>query len=176
MRALGIRGAGITMPHKIKVIDYVDCVSEEVQEIGAANTLVNDAGVITCYNTDAFSSYQVLKRYEDRNEVHILGNGGYSQAVQYSAKKIFPIVRVITRDKWDQIPYIKDSVIFNCTPVRNITLDKSSIFIDCSTETTSGQELALLQASKQFEIYTGVEFPLQYIKDNFTQILMETAS
>lgn len=176
MRAFGIRGAGITMPHKIKAIDYVDHVSEEVKEIGATNTLVNDNGFITCYNTDAYSSYEVLSRHSDRGSVFILGNGGYSKAVQYSANRIFDQVNVITREDWNKIPQITNAVIYNCTPVRNLPIDESSVFIDCSVETPSGQELALLQASKQFEIYTGVKFPLQYVKDNFTQILMETTS
>ena len=176
IRAFGIRGAGITMPHKIKVLNYVDIISKEVEVIGASNTLVNTDGIITCYNTDAYSSYEVLSRYKDRDEIYILGNGGYSKAVQYSANKIFNNVNIITRKEWDSIPTIKDSIIFNCTPVKEIKAHESSTFIDCSVETESGQELALLQASKQFEFYTGLEFPLDYIKKNFVKILLAGSS
>ena len=172
IRAFGIRGAGITMPHKIKVLNYVDVISKEVEAIGASNTLVNTDGIITCYNTDAYSSYEVLSRYKDSNEIYILGNGGYSKAVQYSANKIFNNVNIITRKEWDSIPTIKDSIVFNCTPVKEIKIHDSSTFIDCSVETESGQELALLQASKQFELYTGLEFPLEYVNKNFVNILL----
>ena len=39
-------------------------------------------------------------------------------------------------------------------------IDKSNDFINCLVETETGRELARLQASKQFELYTGMEFPL----------------
>tara|TARA_R110000824_G_scaffold28264_11_gene95236 strand:- start:16043 stop:16732 length:690 start_codon:yes stop_codon:yes gene_type:complete len=174
IRALGIRGAGITMPHKIKVIEHVDFISPEVSAIGASNTLVNTEGVISCYNTDAYSSYEVLSRYKNNDEVYILGNGGYAKAVKYSANKIFENINTITREEWSDIGTIQNSVIFNCTPVRDIKTHESSVFIDCSVETTSGQELALLQASRQFELYTGVKFPIEYVKSSFAQILMST--
>jgi hypothetical protein len=39
-------------------------------------------------------------------------------------------------------------------------IDKSNDFINCLVETETGRELARLQASKQFELYTGKKFPL----------------
>ena len=37
---------------------------------------------------------------------------------------------------------------------------ESNDFINCLVESKTGRELAKLQASKQFELYTGLEFPL----------------
>ena len=173
IRALGIRGAGITMPHKINVLEYVDDVSQEVSVIGAANTLVNDEGRLKAYNTDAYSAYTVLSRYTGCGVVHILGNGGYSKAVQYASKQHHYDINVITRENWHTISDIKEGVIFNCTPVKDITVNKNASFINCLINTESGQELSLLQASKQFKLYTGIEFPLGYIKKHFQQILEE---
>lgn len=171
MRALGIRGAGITMPYKISVLEYVDEYSEEVLAIGATNTIVNDCGKLKAYNTDYFSSYAVLSRYADRGLVHILGNGGFSRAVQYAAKRHNYDINVVTRENWNTIASIEEGVIFNCTPVENIIANKRVPFIDCLVSTKSGQELAILQASKQFELYTRANFPLEYVMENYKKIL-----
>lgn len=40
MRYLGIRGLGVSMPHKIRVMPYLDAVDETAAKIGAVNTIV----------------------------------------------------------------------------------------------------------------------------------------
>lgn len=52
MRALGIRGLGITMPHKVRVMEYLDVLDSTARTIGAVNTVVNDNGRLTGYNVD----------------------------------------------------------------------------------------------------------------------------
>lgn len=52
IRGLGIRGISVTMPHKEAVIPFLDIIDAEAQELGAVNTIVNDGGVLTGYNTD----------------------------------------------------------------------------------------------------------------------------
>ena len=54
---------------------------------------------------------------------------------------------------------IRDSIVYNCTPVENIKVNTSQ-FIDCIVTTKTGRELASIQASHQFKLYTGLEFPL----------------
>jgi len=171
IRALGIRGAGITMPYKIDVLSYVDNISEEASLIGSANTVVNNGGVLTAYNTDSFSSYEILKMHKGHRKIFILGNGGFSKAVQFSANKIFDEVVVISRDTWKEIDGIRDSLIFNCTPVERINIHKTNDFIDCLISTESGRRLSLLQASKQFKLYTNVDFPMKYIEKNFNSLM-----
>ncbi len=52
IRALGIRGVNVTVPHKISVIPYLDEIDEEAALIGAVNTIVNENGRLVGYNTD----------------------------------------------------------------------------------------------------------------------------
>lgn len=52
MRALGIRGLGVTMPHKVRVMDHLDAIDETARTIGAVNTVVNDAGRLSGHNVD----------------------------------------------------------------------------------------------------------------------------
>ncbi len=66
----------------------------------------------------------------------------------------------MTRENWDIISTIGTNVIvYNCTPVENIQVNTSR-FIDCIVTTKTGRELASIQASHQFKLYTGLEFPL----------------
>jgi shikimate dehydrogenase len=84
LRAINIAGFNVTMPHKIKVLDYVDQYDNTVQLVGAANTVNNDNGKFSAYNTDVIGFIKPLHdRKIDFNgfEVFILGAGGAAQAV-----------------------------------------------------------------------------------------------
>lgn len=52
MRALGLRGLGVTMPHKLRIAPLLDDLAPEAREIGAVNTVVNDAGRLIGHNVD----------------------------------------------------------------------------------------------------------------------------
>jgi len=176
IKTFSFRGAGITMPYKIAVLDYVDEISDEVKKIGSANTLVNEAGILKAYNTDAYSTRILLEEHSDKNKVlYILGKGGFSRAVAYASKDLYKDIKFITRKNWDEIKNIKDAIVFNCTPVENICdiLDESIKFIDCVVTTKTGARMALLQASKQFYLYTNKEFPMNYITGNIKELLDE---
>ena len=92
---------------------------------------------------------------------YIIGNGGYAKAVKWAASGCRFDVNNITRDNWDELFDIKDSIIYNCTPldIKGL-IDTSNDFIDCRVTTQTGIDLATLQASQQFKLYTGLEFPL----------------
>ena len=158
VRTLDIKGFAITMPYKIQVLDYVDECEVYVGRIGAANTVINNNGTLMAYNTDYEAAKTVLDRCPGL-DLYILGNGGYSKAVQEAAKSLGYNPHIITRSNWEEINLIKSNTItYNCTPVENIKV-KSKYFIDCIVTTETGKELATLQASHQFKLYTGLEFP-----------------
>jgi len=159
-RTLNFKGFAITMPFKKDVLKYVDEISEEVLEIGSANTILNYDGKLKAYNTDYLAAkavLEVVKGFYTKDSMFILGEGGYSLAVQYSAKKLGIDFSIINRKNWESIKEIKDSIIFNCTPVTNILVDKSNKFIDCIVDTETGKMLSKIQASYQFELYTGIK-------------------
>lgn len=169
IRALGFRGAGVTMPYKQQVLDYVDIIDNSAQEVGAANTIVNNDGVLYAYNTDVYSTTKILESFAKDVPLCILGNGGFSAAVNYSAKKLkFQKITVINRQTWDKIKGVRSSTIFNCTPVKNVDslVDKSNSFINCLTSTETGARMAILQATRQFKLYTGMDFPMHIIDEN----------
>ncbi|MBI2430553.1 MAG: shikimate dehydrogenase, partial [Candidatus Levybacteria bacterium] len=89
VRALNIRGAVVTVPHKIEVLQYVDVIDEEALAIGAANTIVNDNGVLTASNTDWIGAITTLKKETtiSGKKVVVLGAGGAARAVIYGLKR-----------------------------------------------------------------------------------------
>lgn len=146
MKTLNIRGAGVSMPFKVEVLKYVDTMSADVEAIGAANTLVNDNGVITAHNTDWLAAQKILPP----GKVYILGNGGLAKAVAYVAKN----VNFITRDNWAELDSVRNAVVFNCTPVP-VSPHASNVYINADVNSETGRKLAVWQAAEQFKLYTG---------------------
>jgi shikimate 5-dehydrogenase len=164
-RALHIKGFAVTMPYKIEVLPYLDEYSEEVEMIGAANTIVNNDGILKSYNTDFLAAESLLRDMPPSGNLtkcvlYILGNGGYSKAVQYAAQRLNLSYTTITRTNWKDIKDIRHSTIYNCTPVERVEYHDSNNFIDCIVSTPTGQQLSRLQASHQFKLYTGLEMPI----------------
>ena len=86
LRALNVRGFNVTMPHKVTIIPMLDALDPLARQIGAVNTVVNDNGVLTGYNTDGLG---VLKALQEKGvepkgkKVVVIGAGGASRAVSY---------------------------------------------------------------------------------------------
>ncbi len=89
VRNLGFRGMGVTMPFKQDVIQYLDKLDDSAREIGAVNTIVNDDGILTGYNTDYMGAIVALKKVTDLadRKVAIIGAGGAGKAVAWGLKK-----------------------------------------------------------------------------------------
>ncbi len=85
VRAMGIRGATCTMPHKEIVMPYLDKIDEHAQAIGAVNTVVNDDGVLTGYNTDWVGAVKPLEAITELKgkKVAVIGAGGAAKAFVY---------------------------------------------------------------------------------------------
>ncbi len=86
MRALNMRGLNVTIPHKVAVLQLLDKLDPLAEKISAVNTIVNDDGVLTGYNTDATGFLQPLleKRIEPKGKnIAIMGAGGASRAVSF---------------------------------------------------------------------------------------------
>ncbi|MFH0942231.1 MAG: shikimate dehydrogenase [Chloroflexota bacterium] len=60
MRALGITGMSITIPHKTSALEHVDEVDTRAREIGSINTIVNRNGHLKGYNTDYDAALKAL--------------------------------------------------------------------------------------------------------------------
>ena len=86
MKALGIKGLNVTIPHKVAVIPFLDRIDPLAEKIGAVNTVVNEGGALTGYNTDAMGFLRALVEHgiEPRGKkVLLLGAGGAARAISY---------------------------------------------------------------------------------------------
>ncbi|KMJ60204.1 shikimate dehydrogenase [Bacillus sp. LL01] len=86
MRALGVSGFNVTIPHKGAIIPLLDEVDEAACRIGAVNTVVNKNGVLVGYNTDGRGYVEALKEItplENKN-ILIIGAGGAARAIFYT--------------------------------------------------------------------------------------------
>jgi shikimate dehydrogenase len=83
VRALKIRGAAVSMPHKEAVISFMDELDISASAIDAVNTIVNTDGYLKAFNTDYQAVVDALKLHRvDKNySVVGRGSGGMAKAV-----------------------------------------------------------------------------------------------
>ncbi len=89
LRALGIKGASVTVPHKEAVLPLLDQVDPVALEIGAVNTIVYQEGRLKGFNTDWQGALRAVEEViaPAGKEVVILGAGGAARAVVYALKQ-----------------------------------------------------------------------------------------
>lgn len=97
IRALGILGVNLTIPHKEAACSLVDELDEQAALIGAINTIVHQGGRLKGYNTDGVGLLKALKMELGVDvagkRVLLLGAGGAARAAlvalaQAGAKEI----------------------------------------------------------------------------------------
>lgn len=84
MRLFNMRGANITMPCKTAAAELVDKLSPEAKLIGAVNTIVNNDGILTGYNTDGQGYVKNLAANDvpiKDKVITIIGAGGAGTAI-----------------------------------------------------------------------------------------------
>ncbi len=85
LRAFGMRGANITLPHKETVMPLLDAVTPAAARVGAVNTIVNDEGTLKGYNTDVAGFLSALRTIRPQGaqalRCLVVGAGGAARAV-----------------------------------------------------------------------------------------------
>ncbi|MNB80714.1 Shikimate dehydrogenase [compost metagenome] len=99
IRVLGFRGVNVTIPHKIAVMEYLDRLDESALAGGAVNTIVNDNGVLTGYNTDGIGYVRSLKAEAVPDltgaRILVLGAGGAARGIISALLQEHPAAVVI---------------------------------------------------------------------------------
>lgn len=83
LRAIGVSGFNITVPHKVEAIDYLDQLDISVRKANAVNTVHNVGGVLKAYNTDIYGFIHPLhlrKINFNGMKVLMIGAGGAARA------------------------------------------------------------------------------------------------
>lgn len=134
VRGLGIRGCAVSMPYKEDVIALVDVMDPSAKAIDSVNTIVNDGGTLTAYNTDYTAIEQLLQRNAVPSAYSVLlrGAGGMAKATAAALRDAgFKDVTVIARNEeagralaglygfaWRaDVDALKADMIINVTPI-----------------------------------------------------------
>jgi shikimate dehydrogenase len=86
VRALGLGGVNVTIPHKERVLEHLDELDRSAALIGAVNTIVNRDGRLIGHNTDGagFLASLLEGGFEPGDKrVVLLGAGGAARAVAF---------------------------------------------------------------------------------------------
>jgi shikimate dehydrogenase len=102
LREPRMRGANVTLPHKVSVMELLDAVEVGASKIGAVNTIVNDGGFLTGYNTDVTGVERSLEEAgvdPGGMAAVMVGAGGAAKAIGYYLSALVESLTIINRTK-----------------------------------------------------------------------------
>ncbi|MDQ8079422.1 quinate/shikimate dehydrogenase [Escherichia coli] len=223
LKALKMRGTGVSMPNKQLACEYVDELTPAAKLVGAINTIVNDDGYLRGYNTDGTGHIRESGFDIKGKTMVLLGAGGASTAIgaQGAIEGLKEIKLFNRRDEFfdkaltfaqrvnentDCVVTVTDladqqafaealasaDILTNGTKVGMKPLENESLVNDISLlhpellvtecvynphmtkllqqaqqagcKTIDGYGMLLWQGAEQFTLWTGKDFPLEYVK------------
>lgn len=150
VRGFNLRGSSVSMPHKQEVMKYLDKVDDVAKAIGAVNTVSNDNGVLTGYNSDWIGAMNALKEVVEPKgkKVVVIGAGGAARAIVYgliqeganvtiygrNAEKAKSLAEDLHADFGGDLEALRSvpsyDIVINATPVGSIGLDVDQSLVD----------------------------------------------
>lgn len=88
IKKTGARGFNVTAPYKSEIIKYLGDMSEAVNVLNAANTVINQNGKLFGYNTDVYGVRTAYGQFLRDGKTLILGRGGAARALIYAFKDL----------------------------------------------------------------------------------------
>jgi shikimate dehydrogenase len=193
LRALGLAGANVTIPHKRAVAELCDELDDLSRRSGAVNTLVFRDGRIVGANTDGPA---VASAVDARGAlVLVLGRGGAARAAAVALEDAGAAsVRLASRSDADWPPAEDDAAILvNATPLRDETpvpprahqqvvdlayradgrptaLVAAAHEAGCAS-VVDGLEILVRQGAAAFELWTGVAAPVEVMRAAVARIV-----
>ncbi|AEA33449.1 shikimate dehydrogenase [Hippea maritima] len=149
IKALGIKGANITVPFKNKAFELIDETDEDSSFLQSINTIKNINGKLYGYNTDFLGFKDMFmeytKFYSEEDVVVVLGAGGVSVSVIYALyklgiKRIFLLNRDITKAKNIQKKF-NDKIEIEVGNLNDKEIiNKADVIINCTSVGLKGNE------------------------------------
>jgi len=102
LKKMDYKGFNITVPYKQRILKFLDKIDPVAEKINAVNTILNNKGHWTGYNTDIYGFIQPLQGYLAQiKSILVIGAGGAAYAVCFAVlDKIKPkSIAVINRTK-----------------------------------------------------------------------------
>lgn len=95
-----LHGLNVTVPHKEKVMPYLDAVETEARKIGAVNVIKIENGKTTGYNSDYQGFMQSLETFypvDKKPQALIFGTGGAAKAVLAALDSMGISYKIVSR-------------------------------------------------------------------------------
>lgn len=135
IKSFGIAGFSVTIPHKQRILRYLDECDPLATEVGAVNTVVVRGGKLCGYNTDFIGVLRAIERRLplSSSRVLLVGAGGAARAAAFALTRAGAAVSIWARRPRqaaalaravagaaiarDRIARQSFDAIVNCTPV-----------------------------------------------------------
>lgn len=115
VRAMGIRGVNVTIPHKIAIMPYLDAIDPSAEAVGAVNTVVNSDGRLTGYNTDGLGYVRSLREEAEAElagkRIVLIGAGGAARGILHALAAEKPASIVIANRTLERAETLAAEVI-----------------------------------------------------------------
>ncbi len=151
IKALGIKGANITLPFKEKAFVLVDKCDEDTSFLESINTVKNAEGELIGYNTDYLGFMDMFKEHVDLSEkksVAVVGAGGVAVSVIYALyklglKKVYVLNRTRERAKRLVRKFKKKLEIVDCNLDNREALSISDVIVNCTSVGLDGNGIPI---------------------------------
>ncbi|MDM5298821.1 shikimate dehydrogenase [Bacillus pumilus] len=135
MKALGISGFNVTVPHKVEIMQYLDKIDVTAERLGAVNTVRLEEGQFVGYNTDGegflHSLLEVLDQPLSELSFLMIGAGGAARAIYTTIAEYGP----------------------KCFDITNRTIEKAEALIESTSEKVPSSALPLHAAEERLREY-----------------------
>ena len=174
LKALGLAGCNITIPHKVNAMAFVDWVHPLAQRMGAINTIVvQPDGALHGFNHDGFGFMQSLLAAQptwkaDHHPIVVIGAGGAARGILVSlidagATNIRLINR--THSKAQELAQSFGNIV-SCVKweEREDALSGASLLINTTNQGMHGEpalELALHALPTTVLVFDAIYIPLE---------------
>ncbi len=174
LKALGLAGCNITIPHKVNAMTFVDWVHPLAQRMGAINTIVvQPDGALHGFNHDGFGFMQSLLAAQptwkaDHHPIVVIGAGGAARGILVSlidagATNIRLINR--THSKAQELAQSFGNIV-SCVKweEREDALSGASLLINTTNQGMHGEpalELALHALPTTALVFDAIYIPLE---------------
>lgn len=150
LKALGIAGCNVTIPHKVAAMQYMDWIDPFAKRVGAINTIVvQPDGALHGFNNDGFGYMQSLHEVQPKWDANmgpavVLGAGGAARAIVVSlldagAKEIRILNR--TREKAEMLAHEFGSLVTTHDwRERNAALNGCALLVNTTSLGMHGQD------------------------------------
>jgi len=99
-RSFEFEGFNVTIPNKMRVIDFLDRIDPSAKEKGSVNTVTNRDSELVGYDTDGEGALRALRSYgfdPEQKRILLIGAGGSAHAIANALAPSAALIKILNR-------------------------------------------------------------------------------